>query len=308
MFFSPYDTTPLRKLRLTKVTDALRLAKAAGDLKNGLLESAPQIYPIVGKSAVTDSIPPFPLPIELKDNIHGDYTVVDLRPFNSKIIENQKIVDPQDGPAGLLVRMASLQTIWNNHGPETLGGIFPLPMKVFSMWAGNILARNLGFDPLQRAELITIAAWYWICLFYEEHQLVINENELARFATRISNNGLLSNTDTLKLITKCGYMADISDFVTKGIHSINTPKATRAGEATIYSTLSGSWYGSADSRTLLAVALEYPPAFISILYTAVSEIGYRKSPITETAKLFDKRDTFEEFKAKVNGVIRAYGA
>lgn len=307
MYQSPYETTAFKRYNLAKVVDALKVAKANGDLQKDLLSSAPNLYVIIGKSAVTEMIPPFPMPIMLPDQYGEDVVAVDLRAFNSKLISGQSVKDPDGGAAELLVRLALLQTIWKKNGPSVVGSVGNLPAQVFSIWMANTLSRVLGLDARSRAEMITIVAWYWYCLHLSPQDYEsLGESDLAKYATKVSSNSVLPFEETFEIIKASGYMAGIDDLV-RVIKSMNTVKTDRVEAITLYNALSGSWYGSADSKTLVNAALEFPPIFISILVTAITEPGFRKSPIFETAKFLDKRGAFDAFRASVAGIIRAYG-
>lgn len=305
MYSSPYETLPLRGLKISKIEQALLVAKAQGKLQNGVLESAPSLYVVVGKSPVTETIPPFTQPIKISD-ASGTYMAIDLRAFNNKLISGTEVHDPDGGAAALAIRSAVLQMIWQKSGPSTLAGLTTLPMQVFSVWVGNVLARVLGLDPRSQAELVTIASWYWLCLFSTEHDMPHEKQGLASYAAKIANVGPLSYDETLSIIYELGHLENIESLV-QAIRDMETVKTDRVMAPTLYSTLSSGWFGSTDARQLVSVSLEYPPIFLSILYTAVTERGYRNSPISTVAKLFEKRNAHKEYKAAVDSIIRAYG-
>lgn len=305
MYQSPYETTPLKGLKTTKLTQSLLIAKAEGKLKVGTLESAPGLLVIAGKTAVTETIQPFSQPFTITDT-EGTHTVVDLRAFNSRLVRGDVVSDPDGGPAELLVREALLQTIWQKHGSSVLSGLGNLPMQVFSTWVGNVISRVLGLDNRTQADVVTLASWYWLCLHMDEANGPLTPKAQVPYATKISNSGPLRFDDTADLIESAGFLGTLDKFA-EALRGLNTVKTDRVNLTTLYSTLSNGWYGSADAKTLVAISLEFPPLFLSMLYTAVTERGYRKAPIGEIARLFDKRGTHEAYTSAVDSAIRAYG-
>lgn len=309
MFQSPYETMPLSRLNLTRTIDAVNVAKTTGHIKEGLLTSAPSLYVVVGRDAANAQIPPFPMPLTIENSISGDYTVVDLRQFNSSLMRGGVLREPENGPASLLVKLALLQTIWKTReeSPRELLGVSTFPMLIFASWLGNLISQNLALDPNTRLEVIAVLCWYYTCLHYRSNELSLDSNTVGQHALKISRTAKLQSSTVIEIIEQAGHLANIEDLC-KALQGLSSVKTDRVAPETIYSVIRGSWFGSADSRQIIAAAMEYPPAFLAILYSAVTDPMVRKSRITEVAKVLDRNKTSVQFTQSLDGYIRSYGA
>jgi hypothetical protein len=67
--------------------------------------------------------------------------------------------------------------------------------------------------------------------------------------------------------------------------------------------LKNTWYGN-NAKELIATALEFPPAWITIVYAAMTEKTYRNSPIYKLIEIQAKRaQSVDEFRGNFYDLV-----
>jgi hypothetical protein len=71
----------------------------------------------------------------------------------------------------------------------------------------------------------------------------------------------------------------------------------------LFTVLGGTWFG-ANAKELVAVALEHPPTWISILLAAFTERSFRNSQLGKLAERGSNKKTGEDFVVAVLNLLR----
>ena len=72
-----------------------------------------------------------------------------------------------------------------------------------------------------------------------------------------------------------------------------------------YAILNGGWFGL-GARESVAIALEYPPIWVTIISLALNERTYRNSPIAKIVERSYYRDLTDSFQRQISGLIGYY--
>ena len=73
----------------------------------------------------------------------------------------------------------------------------------------------------------------------------------------------------------------------------------------LYNALGNSWFGS-NKTELISVALEHPPTWVAMIYTAVNDRGYRKSQIGAIALNSARKQSDKLLTRNVESLVREF--
>lgn len=300
MFITPYETTVGRALKQDKILHALQVAFIEESLYANLYPGNTLLYGIVKQDPSTEYIPPFNHPITVDHK-----TVVDLRPISGRIYDRltDSVKLEMVGASGLLVKQAILQQIWEHGYQDRFSALGDFPLMVYSHWLAETIGRRLSVDHATLSDLIVLSAWFYICVSSTESSPYgMSEDTVIRQATRISRVGYRNFEETYERIRSAGVLRDLESFV-NAAKKLGSARLMTLNVPLVLTILSGSWFGGASAKSMIGIALEYPPYFIGMLHTSVTEKAYKNTPITTIALRFNKRDTGTRFDTAVRALI-----
>lgn len=306
MIDSLYKATATRKnTSILKVEQALHVALIKGVLYKADVPGFPEIYFVAGRTADTNLIPVFNHPLTFTNpSTKQPVTVIDVRAWSNQILPKDPeapVNVPSNGPVGVLVKVACLQTIWLR-GDRTLFTEFSdLPTKVYATWVGEEIGRRLVLDAVVQLDVSILAGWFYSCQFYPEGS-VSEEDQYAK-AMRVARVTGSRPDRVLELVTEAGYISDPADFVATLVKLLPNPRVQNLDLQLLYAVIVGSWFGSPAAREQAAIALEYPPMFIALLQTAASERGFQKTKLGDLALRFDRNNALKNFLQSFQGLM-----
>lgn len=299
MFRTAYSTNAASSFFSKELLGRLMIASAEGSLVV-VDPNVPSLRGLVDRGATGKEIPPFEHPVQL-ENAKGaaqgsglDTWVIDLRPYASRVVAQDGSVSiPDEGPARLLVNRAKLEMYWNKFKPGEMMFWGDFPFVVFGRWIAGLMKGRMQLGPHEIAQVQAISAFYFYCLFYKEEEFDAKKIEFA--ATRVSR---VLHIDANKVKAWCeqvGYMANVNDFAQKLTEVVDNPSIRMIDAKYLINLTMNSWFGSADSKALIAVSLEFPPAFIAMILAAGESSMYRKSIIGEVVEREKSKWRFNEY-------------
>lgn len=296
MFDTPYQTTPCSRFVLDKIATGIRrleiddlLVKVAG------VEGIALVPP-----GVTE-FPPFLQAITNKE-------IPTLA--NTVVLDGRSLLRP-DGTAVRIdvfqhaVLTAKLTKLWVQ-GDASVRHDFlnvgDFALKSFTSWVCSALALRLGLDFSQTTMLRALTTIYFLQLHevVSSHTTPLEQDRIMVRAARA-----LVGMDPITLNAAVGQippLKDIKDYVAWVKKVLNTPRVEDLTVGFIYIAL-GASYGPAY-REAVAVALEYPPTFIAMVYTAVNDRGYSKTGLGKVVERVISRDNHKEFIKNVNNLTK----
>lgn len=300
MNITPYETT-LGKLNvLTRVEQALH----AADIKNELIlldkSGKNDIYAVTAD--VPTEIPPFIHPITLEDQRRGRKVVVDLRPYSRmvrKADDGGLIIDPFGG-AALMVNRAILQYHWDNDlAPEYLT-FNDLPVQVYSRWLSSQLTRALSVDPVNEQRLTVVFALFYYTQFSPAGTVTATDitrgiNKLSR-VLKLSADVILNNIPETIPTT----LPALIELLSSGEYGVRLEELNLG---LFITAATGGFYGMTNPKEVIAVAIEYPPTFLAILFSSINDRSFNKTPLTIVSKPFDRAGAFKDFGMAFSGLI-----
>lgn len=191
---------------------------------------------------------------------------------------------------------AALNTVWIQQGPAAIRTLTPMAMSVFASWVSETLSRRYGLDPATQYNLMILAAIFYSSNHYDglEYDKVTENRQLAAIATslKVDLNDVLKAYDSTKLILS------ISDFCKKAREYLNNVRLEELDVGIMIQLMKGTWFGD-NAAENVAVALEHPPTWLSLLLEAYTYTSMKNSII---ARICERRQHKEGLEQLVRSV------
>lgn len=311
MFLHSYQTTPCAAYNLSKTISAVQRVAIAGDLmtvtdlasgtfKEGTLS---QLYAVTPKNS---EIPPFEHPLVVTDH-HGQgekpIIVLDLRPHTRQQRDGSIVAATRSGMDFDVLRGA-LQRDWMNLTPSDFLALGDFPITVYTRWVADNVTRRLGLDAASQVDLTVLTGYFFLWLFRDEKDGIDN-SEKVKLATRVARSTYIPVEKCLEIIEPLEVaLVDAGTFVETAKEVVLSARMNQFSLGLLYSILSGGWFG-ANAHSVLAVALEHPPTFYALIYTALNDRSYRRSLFARLVEQLDKRDAGKTFSYNLARMIAA---
>lgn len=300
MFKSPRETTIGSKIKINQLSDQLEVAMVQGQLETDLIKAYPNVVALLMDGPEVDSIQPFSQPVEVRGK-----QVIDLRSFRSKIerAHDDKIL--YDGAIGLLVKQAALIELWKDD-PSYLFSLSDLPMFVYAHWLGEAISKRKSLNPADNLKVVTVCAWYYASLYLDPELLrggQLSESELYGMANRIARVTYNTSEAVVDLIQRIGVISSSHDLV-EALKDLGILRLRDLNVGLIYSWVSNSWFGNTSSAEMVGIAVEYPPYFVAMLHTAITENTYRRTSFNDIALRKRRGDDTRSFDVAFRSTLQ----
>ena len=286
MIMTPQESLVMKGRHYDQVIKGLQQALASNALV--ALEGTDKVYAV---TTVDDAIPAFSLPMTVYDVMGRKKVCIDLR--NGK---REYVLNEYNGhykphlltEANFQTNLALAQLAWSE-GPADFNNIYYDACCVYAMWISMKIAKRLVLNPQQQNEVMVFCAYYWLTRM--ETGEYVNDQLYEFIASKISVLFGMNINEVLTILSRTDKLIylDIDAFSNALSANIDNPKMRGFNRVLLQTIVLGSWLGGLNAREVTAVAVEYPPMFMTILYRALNERSFKNSDITQVAlKLLNK--------------------
>lgn len=270
MIIYPQETKAKRGENIDRITDALISVVTLNSGVLALEGSDSTVYALVeGKN-----VPPFTLPVDIV-MMSRSATVVDLRKQQREYTVGT--MGTTYMPLGLsdaefLSDLAILQRIWVK-SLTSYKRLFNTTAKLYAGWVASTLGSRLAL-PFQDIQLLTVLSAYFF-LSREIRVVIPPINEYVLRLKSIVNQVAVSDIANIMQAVDGKPIGGIDDFCQLVVSLTENPKLRSFTPALFYQYMYGSWKGGANPQEMTAVALEYPPVFVNMVYRGLQARSYK---------------------------------
>ncbi|WP_257291932.1 hypothetical protein [Endozoicomonas sp. ONNA1] len=303
MLHNAYDTTVCQDYRIDPVIERL----SEGYLRE---ELQPLEYFGVKNYAIwmiTDSnkdIPPFSHPITIKNKSLGDeeLTFVDVRPYTkyNRNSDKSEISDRLNFQS--LSLNGFLQSIWTKERYQDLLTAGSFPLALYGRWIATNIAQKLGLDPDNQMR-ITIHVMFFYLNQFRFNDIEYSEKELARTCTQIARASNIAFNQVFEIVNPIYKGYHIENLIEAIKNSIDNPRIDTLNVPLLISIVTYGWRG-ANAKEMMAVGIEYPPAWLALSWLTLNERGFKNTPLSKLAESMSKRHGGEDFARNLMRVIK----
>lgn len=316
LFNDPYETTVGLSFKINDIKTSIKKAI----IENSELEEinlnliiSDNLKPIfiTGYFSSESNIPFFNHPLLLeKDNKkylctdirqfvryvdHHDFNIKKLRETNSKFTTNKTSFE-------FTILRSTLQLVWLNGNINEIKNGLSLAGVVYSMWLTDSISKLYGLDYKDQQTLSIISYFFYQSLFYKEDSFF--DEILDLFGFQIVKNLKIPTDIVFSVIKKITKMSGIKDYCNNIISILENLRLRDFNEAILINSIGRTWYAlGINQKELLTIALELPPTWVTICYSALNDKSYKNTTISKIAEKYGKGEPainyIKSFKALV---------
>lgn len=249
---------------------------------------------ITGINNSEDNIPLFTHPLVVENFNGKNYLCSDIRLYINK---NANIKDLNNfiknkTEFNFAKSRAILNLLWLNGHVSDIKNSTILASTVFSVLMTSIISKNYALDMKDQLTLSIISNFYYQSLFMTDPDFT--EEQKQKMAVHTINTTGAKAEFVFEIFDRINTMKDINDYIENVKNILENVRLKDFNLALLLTIIKNSWYGT-NAKDIISVAIEHPPTWIAIVYTALSERTYKNSMIYKTAENFGKRGKADEF-------------
>lgn len=257
---------------------------------------------VVGSNADEDGIPLFPHPILVSNTSQGNLLASDLRFFVRKDtpIDNVESSIRNLTEYNFARSRTILNLLWVNHGVSRVKNTLQFASGVYSSWLSEVISKTYNLDFKDKTVVAIIAHFFYQSLFHEKS--VFDKEEKETMAMNTTRTTTAPANLVLEVFDKIQGMSDINDFCTAVTDIVENVRLKNFNPAILLTLVKNSWYGT-NAKEVIAVALEHPPTWAAVVYTALTERTYKASTITRIAEAVGKRGGADAYQRSFSALM-----
>lgn len=314
LYRTAYDTLVGSALLTTQVEKAIKEAIIHDHIDQvslNLITSTP--FKPVFVTGVYDSesnIPLFSHPMTVGGPGREQYLVIDVRPYlksnrqrftDINIHDVSNLVSNRSG-FDFVVDRSILQLLWLSGRENDIKTHLEFAGTVFTHWVSEAIGKTYLLDPKSQLELSLITHYYFQSLFYHEDRFYEDALQLmaiqAKKALNVQANLIFSVFEKIK---QMGSLKDYCEAVKEIIQDI---RLESFNEGVLMTIIGQSWFGYGfNAKELLAVALEHPPTWATVVYFALTDKSYKNTQIAKLADRFGRGQISSHYIKAFEGLI-----
>lgn len=287
IYLTPYQTTVGKKIVIKAIDHALKEViivnpevvskKGSTDLYDGAIN---------GLYDTEEKVPTFVHPFLVDTIGHKQILFMDYRPFvRASTLGTGEVQVKNENEYNLAKARLFATKHWMTNDPTAMLAMSGLPASVFAAWISESIAHRFVMDPLDKLKLAVIASFYYQSLFYDVSEFDAEQRQKMTAGclryVRGPANIVFDVTD------KIGKLENINDFCDCVKEVIYNPRLDSFNAGILITILKSSWFGN-NAAELIAVSLEHPPTWISIIYASISERSYRNANLSKIVEVQSK--------------------
>jgi hypothetical protein len=302
IFDTAYDTTVGSSLNMSKTISAIKQAFVQDILYSSNLDliSSLKYVPVFvsGRGTSESNIPLFAHPIVFEHSGHS-YIVSDIRPVVKVNSDSEYGFDIRNKIDFDFIKYRLIMNlIWLNDGAMSLKNDLGLAGVVFAAWMSDSIGRRFGLDPRDQLLLMIVSHYYYQSLFYNE----INEDIKQTFAVHTIKATRAPSELVLDIFDRIGEMGSIADYCNNVKAVVENIRLKDLNAGLVITLMGNSWFGL-NSKEVLAVAIEHPPTWVSLVYTVLKEKTYRNSQLARVAERYTKKSLASDYNQAFENMV-----
>lgn len=307
MFYADSYQTTIGSLLVTKtIVEAVKrsiIRDNLGHVNLGVKDEGD--YKSIFITGTLDSeteIPLFTHPITILNFNNSNYICTDLRFFVRKDAEVDSIEKSIKNRTefNFAKSRAILNSIWLNQGEAKIKNGLSFAGLVYAKWLSEVIAKNYALDFKDQTTLAVISHFFYQSLFTGKTEFTDEDRE--RMAPQTIKATQAPAEYVFEVFEKITHMRDINDYCSAVSTILENVRLEKFNLAILLTIVKNSWYGT-NAKEIIQVAVEHPPTWCAIVYTALNERTYSSSMIYRIAERFGKRGASSEFNSTYNDMI-----
>lgn len=298
IFLDGYQTTVGSVFVTKQIETAIKesIIRHRLDLVNLNVENAGNVKPlfITGSLPSEVEIPLFTHPITIFNFQHQNFLCTDLRLFVRK---DTPIDEIETGIKNLteynfIKSRAILNLLWLNDGANSIKNNLSFASTVFAAWLAETISKTYALDFKDQTTISVITSFYYQTLFTNDK--VFDEDTRQKMAVHTIKTTKAPAEFVFGVFDKIESMMSIEDYCKSVVEITENVRLKSFNLAMLLTIIRNSWYGT-NAKEVIAIAIEHPPTWVAMVYTALNEKTFKSTLIYRVAERFGKRGASDEY-------------
>lgn len=318
VYNTAYQTTACAKYLTGKVVDGIEEARRRDYISNvdGLLL-------VASTKGAQGFIPQFTQPMYIGEHgvehlrTHAEeqlsaFLAVDVRtagrfespPGEAGIVGSGSFKVTNESLYKSIVYRGGLTALWLTQGTNLFRAMAPVALPIYATWLAEMITQRFLLDPKARYDLVILSALFYMSNHVDELELG-KENE-SRMLSWVAKSLKFDMSDVTKIYDQTKIITSVEDFCNKVILVLNNVKISpdKFNKGLLVALASGTWFAGPNPGEDVAVALEHPPTWISIVLEAYTNKSVRKSIISQICERSTHKDGLEAMLRNVKNEMK----
>ena len=297
-FRTAYDTTIGSLIETEKISTAIQESMIRDYIysrnKNELLPTERlNGFFITGRASSENDIPVFNYPLLINNFRDKDFIVCDVRTCFTSNKEGDFYLKNSAEYNFNLTKMLSNISWLSNHQSEMMFNL-SFAAVIFSTWLSSSITRGYALNPMERLKLTIFNHYYYHSLFFNEPVLSEeNKQKVALHTIKAFRAPAQLVFDVFDSVSGINNIDEYCNFVKSNLLKDNI-RLENFSKGMLFTYISNSWFGY-NAKEMLAVSLEHPPTWISIVYAAINERTYKQSMVARIVSENNRNKVADEF-------------
>lgn len=274
IYETAYETLAAKYTDVSDIKEDLLYGLSTGNL----IQHERNKYLLYANS-FSSQVKPFAHPIVIDNNIFIDTRMLTkFDKMSNSIAINKEFTS-------VVINATFTIDYWLNGGTEEILLADTYHVNLFARLFSLNLGMRLNLDQRAVSMLEIITGWFYTSLFYQD----TSSQEYKVKAARIISRATRYPMETVMEMSAENYDKGIESFVEHIKQLDVSRRLENLTPALIYTMLGGIWFGP-NANQVMAVALEHPPTWLSLVYMSVIDKSYRSTILKTLGDKIDPRN------------------
>ena len=297
-----YETTACNGFVVSKIAHAIEDALVAGNYHSTKNNAAVKE---INHTATTTPVPAFFHPMlvkaqpgykdagdeRLEKNMKDMVVVVDVRSSGKFDESNYEFKVRNQYEYDFITLYGELNNFWVMDNARLLSSVSHLPVSLYARWMSENITRRFGLNPQDQLTIAILSAFFYLGQFTNEE--AVDVRELQRLCGIISKSVYVNVQAIMDIIDNRPYIKNITEFCDVIKEVTGNVRLNDLNPGVLLSILGNSWYGT-NAKELVAVAIEFPPAWVLLTYASYVDRSYKNTGIAKMS-IRDKKADVDSF-------------
>lgn len=196
-----------------------------------------------------------------------DQVYIDIRGFSN--VNAAGVLSVRDGEdRDMWIYRAKMELAWIRGRREDLFTAWQFSNEVFVRWLTSVIKDKYRLSPIHETRLLTCIALFSIGRYFDK---IEGFRAVERYAQQIASTYRVDSDVIFEIIDLCGdvFPRNVDELIGL-IHNANvSPALVDLNRLTLFNCLGGSFFMVANAVPIVSLAIEYPPAFASLVLMAL---------------------------------------
>ena len=300
VYIDSYQTTSGSVLVTKPIDTAIRKLIIQDTIVDLNVSHVGSCYPlfITGLAQYDKDVPLFTHPLYVPNYNNKSYLATDIRQFIRKDGSYPDTANISNYIKNLtefnfVKGRAVLNLIWINEQLPLLTDL-SFAGVVFAGLITDVISKTFALDFKDLTTLNIITHFYYQTLFYKESKFTDEIRQ--RMAVHTINATKTPAEFVFKVIDQIDEVRGIEDYIKYVKAILENIRLDGLNLSILNKLVINTWFSSGvNSHEVMAMALEHPPTWITLVYTAITERSYKKTTVYRVAERYSKRGLGEDF-------------